>query len=163
MKKGLLISAGTIGGLGSALFINNPSFADSSTPSPTKSPSASTSGTFETTVKARVKSKVRANAKAPMSSAQKNINGKFAGNVVDVGYGNVQVMIVVTSGVITEVKALQAPGGKRSRPYSEYALPILVQETLQAQSAKIDGVSGASYTSWGWTTSLQAALTKAGL
>jgi uncharacterized protein with FMN-binding domain len=94
--------------------------------------------------------------------ATKKVSGTFAGNVVNVNYGNVQVQITLVNGKITDAQALQAPSGRSDR-YTQYALPILRSQTLAAQGSNIQGASGASYTSYGWYTSLQAALTKAGL
>jgi uncharacterized protein with FMN-binding domain len=74
----------------------------------------------------------------------------------------VQVKITVSNGKITEAVALQAPNG-RSQRFSDYAIPNLRQQTLSAQSAAISGVSGASYTSYGWYKSLISALQKAGM
>ena len=84
------------------------------------------------------------------------------GPSVDANYGNVQVQITVKDGKITDATALQAPSGKNDR-WTNMALPILKKQTLAAQSANIQGASGASYTSYGWYTSLQGALAKAGL
>lgn len=92
----------------------------------------------------------------------KNVSGTFTGSVVNVNYGNVQVQITVVNGKITDAQALQAPNGRSDR-YTQYAVPILRSQTLAAQGSKIQGASGASYTSYGWFTSLQAALAKAGL
>jgi uncharacterized protein with FMN-binding domain len=75
----------------------------------------------------------------------------------------VQVQITVSNGKITDAQALQAPSGGRSGSISSQAIPMLRQQTLSAQSAAIQGVGGASYTSYGWYTSLQSALNKAGL
>ncbi len=94
--------------------------------------------------------------------ATKKVSGTFSGNVVNVNYGNVQVQITVVNGKITDAQALQAPSGRSDR-YTQYALPILRSQTLAAQGSNIQGASGASYTSYGWYTSLQAALAKAGL
>ena len=75
-----------------------------------------------------------------------------------------QVQITVVNGKITAAKALQYPNGDfRSSSISQQAIPYLVQETLQAQSSNIQGVGGASYTSYGWYQSLQSALAKAGM
>lgn len=75
-----------------------------------------------------------------------------------------QVEIIVSSGKITDVKALKLTDqGGRSVQISNYAAPILRTEALKAQSAKIDSVSGATYTSDGYATSLQSAVDKAGL
>jgi uncharacterized protein with FMN-binding domain len=90
------------------------------------------------------------------------INGTFTGPSVNVNYGNVQVKITVVNGRITDAVAVKAPTGKNDR-YTNMAVPILKAQTLKAQSANIQGASGASYTSYGWFTSLQGALAQAGL
>ena len=90
------------------------------------------------------------------------INGTFTGPSVNVNYGNVQVKITVVNGRITDAVAVKAPTGKNDR-YTNMAVPILKAQTLKAQSANIQGVSGASYTSYGWFTSLQGAIALAGL
>ena len=92
----------------------------------------------------------------------KGVTGTFTGPTVNVNYGNVQVQISVKDGKITDATALQAPSGRNDR-WTNMALPILKKQTLAAQSASIQGASGASYTSYGWYTSLQGALAKAGL
>lgn len=91
-----------------------------------------------------------------------SVNGTFDGSSVFVNYGTVQVEITVVNGKITDAHALQAPTGRSDR-FTQYAVPLLRQQTLAAQSANIQGASGASYTSYGWYTSLQVALAKAGL
>jgi len=97
---------------------------------------------------------------APVTSTVKD--GTFTGPSVNVNYGNVQVMITVSNGKITDAVAVKAPKGKNDR-YTNMAVPILKQQTLQAQSANIQGASGASYTSYGWFKSLQGAMAEAGL
>lgn len=92
----------------------------------------------------------------------KNQENIFTGSSVNVSYGMVKVEIKVTGGRITDVRALEAPDG-RSSGYSEYAIPVLREQTLAAQSADIQGASGASFTSFGWKTSLAAALKSANL
>ena len=98
----------------------------------------------------------------PPAPVSNGVTGTFTGSAINVNYGMVQVQITVADGKITDAQAIQAPSG-RSGQFSTYALPILRQETLTAQSSKIQGVSGASYTSYGWYTSLVAALAKAGM
>ena len=98
-------------------------------------------------------------APAPVS---KGVTGTFTGPTVNVNYGNVQVQITVKDGKIVDATALQAPSGRNDR-WTNMALPILKKQTLAAQGANIQGASGASYTSYGWYTSLQGALAKAGL
>ena len=97
---------------------------------------------------------------APATTAA--INGTFTGPSVFVNYGNVQVKITVVNGRITDAVAVKAPSGRNDR-YTNMAVPILKAQTLKAQSANIQGASGASYTSYGWHTSLQGALAQAGL
>ncbi len=89
-------------------------------------------------------------------------SGTFTGPSIDVKYGFVQVKITVVDGRITDAVAVKAPSGKNDR-YTNMAVPILKKQTLAAQSANIQGASGASYTSYGWYTSLQGALNQAGL
>ena len=96
---------------------------------------------------------------APVTKAA---SGTFTGDVVNVRYGNVQVKITVENGKITDAQAVQAPSGRNDR-WTQMAVPILRQQTLQAQSAHITGASGASFTSYGWYTSLVSALAKAGM
>jgi uncharacterized protein with FMN-binding domain len=88
---------------------------------------------------------------------------KVDGPVVDTRYGPVQVELVVAGGKISDVVALQLPTGRRSGQISQAAAPILHDEALQAQSASIDLVSGATYTSDAYTQSLQAAIDQAGI
>ncbi len=99
---------------------------------------------------------------APATNSKTSINGTFTGPSINVNYGNVQVKITVVNGRITDAVAVKAPSGKNDR-WTNMAVPILKAQTLAAQSANIQGASGASYTSYGWYTSLQGALAQAGL
>jgi uncharacterized protein with FMN-binding domain len=99
---------------------------------------------------------------APRTASKTSINGTFTGPSINVNYGNVQVKITVVNGRITDAVAVVAPSGKNDR-WTNMALPILKAQTLKAQSANIQGASGASYTSYGWYTSVQGALAQAGL
>jgi uncharacterized protein with FMN-binding domain len=97
-----------------------------------------------------------ASAPAPAgSSGSRQVTGTDAPNQ----YGDVQVRVSATGGRITQVSAVQLPSGDgRSQQISSFAGPQLAQRALKAQSAKIDGVSGATYTSDSYKTSLQSAL-----
>ena len=99
---------------------------------------------------------------APATNSKTSINGTFTGPSVFVNYGNVQVKITVVNGRITDAVAVKAPSGRNDR-WTNMAVPILKAQTLKAQSANIQGASGASYTSYGWFTSLQGAIALAGL
>jgi uncharacterized protein with FMN-binding domain len=86
------------------------------------------------------------------------------GPSVDTRWGPVQVRITVDGGRLTGVELLQYPDGNgRDEEINARALPILVSESVDAQSADIDMVSGATVTSEGYVQSLQAALDAAGL
>ena len=168
MKRILLIAGGTVGGLGAVLAITPPQLTSTSTVSdmPGASfPTAATpsaSSTPKPTSKATTSSKPTTKAPTPAAPVNKSVNGTFTGNAVDVGYGTVQVKITVVNGKITDAQAVQAPSGRNDR-YTNMSVPVLRQRTLTAQSANINGVSGASYTSFGWYTSLVVALKQAGL
>jgi len=90
-------------------------------------------------------------------------SGTITGSLISTRYGPVQVQVTVANGKITAITAVQLPSGGRSGMISQYAAPILTQEALAAQSASIDLVSGATYTSLGYEKSLQAALNQAGI
>jgi uncharacterized protein with FMN-binding domain len=88
---------------------------------------------------------------------------KVTGSVVSTRYGDVEVQVSLANGKITAVEAMSLPTGGRSGQISSYAAPVLASEALTAQSATIDIVSGATYTSQGYAQSLQAALDQAGI
>ncbi len=93
-------------------------------------------------------------------SAGSTVTGASA----DTRWGPVQVTLTVSAGRITAVDVPVYPSGNgRDEEINAYALPILVQETLDAQSASIDMVSGATVTSEGYRESLQSALDQAAL
>jgi uncharacterized protein with FMN-binding domain len=84
------------------------------------------------------------------------------GSPVDTQFGTTQVQVTIKDGKITDVKALQTPSGDpRSAQISSYAEPTLRQSALTKQSAAIDTVSGATFTSKSYAASLQSALDKA--
>ena len=85
------------------------------------------------------------------------------GDLIQTRYGPVQVRITVKNGRLTDATAIASPqDNPRDQEISSYAVPQLSREALAAQSATIDAVSGASYTSAGYQQSLQSALDKAG-
>jgi uncharacterized protein with FMN-binding domain len=86
------------------------------------------------------------------------------GAVASTEWGPVQVQLTVKAGKITQVSVVQYPNGNgRDQEINSYALPILTQETTEAQSASIDMVSGATVTSNGYIQSLQSAIDQANL
>lgn len=79
-------------------------------------------------------------------------------------YGDVQLKVTLSAGKIIDVEALQLPSGDpKSVEINSYAAPILQRSALSAQSASIDAVSGATYTSEGYRSALQSALDQAGV
>jgi len=100
-------------------------------------------------------------AAAPQAAAP--ANGTFTGSPARTQYGPVQVQITVNNGQITGVVGQQAATDGRSQMIASVAIPKLQQQAVAAQSANINGVSGASYTSGGFAKSLQSALKQAGL
>jgi uncharacterized protein with FMN-binding domain len=90
--------------------------------------------------------------------------GKTAtGNAIDTQYGAAQVRVTVKNGKIVTIEALQLQGNDpRSVQISSSAAPVLQQEALTKQSADVDAVSGATFTSASYTQSLQSALDKLG-
>ena len=124
-------SDGTDSGTGSDSGASSTSSGDASTPSSTPSPSAPAS-TGTTTV---------------------------TGDAVNTRYGPVQVKVTFSGSTITAVETVQSPSGNgRDIEINDQALPILQQEALASQSANIDTVSGATYTSEGYIQSLQSAI-----
>lgn len=108
-------------------------------------------------------------APAPVAGAPATAGTTVAGTTVtgttaSTRWGPVQVRLTVAGKTITAVDVIQYPDGNgRDREINSYAIPTLVQETLSAQSANVDMVSGATVTSDGYLTSLQSALDQAGI
>jgi uncharacterized protein with FMN-binding domain len=91
-------------------------------------------------------------------------SGTFTGQDVPNRFGDVQVQVIISNGRITEIKALQMPFDRsRSAYISQVAGPMLRDEALRAQSARIDVISGATYTSDSYAQSLETALQQAHL
>ena len=88
----------------------------------------------------------------------------YTGSTAQTRWGPVQVKITTQGSKITAVDVLEYPQqNPRDQEINGYAIPLLVEETLDAQSAQIDMVSGATITSDGYVESLQAALDQAGI
>ena len=104
----------------------------------------------------------RTSVTSSSSSAKSSAAKTYDGDAVSTRFGDVQVQITVASGKITASQVLQVPwNDHRDQEINSYALPILVQETIDAQSADIDVVSGATVTSDGYLQSLQSAIDQA--
>lgn len=89
-------------------------------------------------------------------------DGTYTGSVADAFYGNMQVQIVISGGRITDVIFLQYPNDRNTSIYiNSQAIPLLKQEAIQAQSAQVAGVSGATASSGAFIQSLGDALKQA--
>lgn len=98
---------------------------------------------------------------APTSQGQYR-NGTYTGSVADAFYGNVQVKVTIAGGKITNVQFLAYPNDRStSVRINSLATPQLASQAIQAQSANVDGVSGASATSEAFRQSLASALAQA--
>lgn len=104
-------------------------------------------------------------ATAPAQQAASNgqyKDGTYNGPEVDAFYGLVQVQVVVQNGKISNVHFLEYPSDRRtSQRINSFAVPTLQQEAMQAQSANVDWISGATLTSQAFQMSLQSALNQA--
>jgi uncharacterized protein with FMN-binding domain len=100
----------------------------------------------------------------PATTPSRAASVSYTGTAEQTRYGIVQVKVTVSGSRITDVSFVQLTAfDGRSQQINSYAAPILLQETLAAQSANINSVSGASYTSQGYVQSLQSALDQAGI
>jgi len=138
MKRALVVTAGTVAGVAAVLALN-PDAASVSTGARPGSPTA------------------------PGSSGPGSGSGggtrTATGDAIDVRWGNVQVEVTLTDGRITDIASVQLPDGDgHSARISQQAWPELVQQAIEAQSSQIAGVSGASYTTYGFEQSLRSAL-----
>jgi uncharacterized protein with FMN-binding domain len=101
---------------------------------------------------------------APTTTTAPATTRSVTGPSVDYSFGQLSVAVTATGSKITNVTiaSLNDGGNPRSQSIDQQSIPMLEQQALQAQSANIQGVSGASYTSSGFQQSLQAALSQLG-
>jgi uncharacterized protein with FMN-binding domain len=150
MKRAPIVLAATAAGLAATLGFNAHSQAPTASAVTTTAPAASPSPS----------SSSKSSASKSSSSSTKTVTGSS----VSTRYGNVQLKVTVSGGKITNIAAVQLPSGDpKSSQISSYAEPQLRQSALTAQSANVNVVSGATYTSDGYRTALQSALDSAGL
>jgi uncharacterized protein with FMN-binding domain len=134
-----------------SLASSNTSSAGSPTTNTSASSSASSSNNSSTS---------SGNTSSSTSAQYKD--GTFKGSVEDAYYGNVQVSAVISGGKITNVKFLQYPNShSTSVAINQQAMPYLQQETIQSQSANVQIISGATFTSQAFIQSLTNALSQA--
>jgi uncharacterized protein with FMN-binding domain len=153
MRRVILAVTGTIAGLVALLSFKShdpttPVAATSGTGGGSSTSSSSSSSS--TTVPGEFQS-----VAGTLTTGETTITGKVANTV----YGPVQIELVVKSHKIVKVAVLEQPTNTiHDIQIGEFAFPKLISETLAAQDAKVDAVSGASYTSAGYISSLQSAV-----
>jgi uncharacterized protein with FMN-binding domain len=98
---------------------------------------------------------------AGSGSTEKYADGTWTGAEVDEPWGPFEVQVVISGGTITSVSVVESPGDRHSSRINSVAVPLLNESTLARQGANIDMVSGATWTSDSYATSLQAALDQA--
>jgi uncharacterized protein with FMN-binding domain len=144
MRRSPIVLTATVAGTAGILaFHAHAASVQPATASTTSTPSPSTSSTS--------------------AASSKGVSGTATGDSVATQYGNAQVRVTVKNGKIIKIDALELQGNDpRSVQISSAAAPILQQEALTQQTAGVDVVSGATYTSASYTQSLQSALDKLG-
>jgi len=154
MRRLLLALVSTAAGLAAVLSFKTHSSADTSNvAAPATGAQSSTSGTPAATGSATA---------APKGGTDATGGTTLTGKVDNTPYGPMQVEVILQGHKITDVKVLQQTNtGVESQQIDANSIPQLTRETLTAQSARIDSVSGATSTSAGYIGSLQSALDKA--
>jgi uncharacterized protein with FMN-binding domain len=151
MRRAPIVLSATVAGVAGVLSFH----AQPQTPAVIASSPAATGTTAAKATGTRSHAKTKSSGSAAPVSA--------TGAVAQNQYGSVQVKVTVAGGKIKQVAAVQLPqSDPKSAEISQYAAPQLQSEALAAQSAQIQGVSGASYTSQSYETSLQSALDQVG-
>ena len=167
MRRAILTIGGTAAGLAALLAFKSHPVADASaagtpaaTPTPTMTAGASSAdgGGSAKSASAPASRSGSGSGSGSGSTATRTVTGAVA----NTQHGPMQVQLVLTGKRITKVNVLQrTDDGQESIQIDSFAIPKLTSETLTAQSARIDAVSGATYTSQGYIQSLQSALDKA--
>jgi uncharacterized protein with FMN-binding domain len=158
MKRVILTITGTVAGLVALLSFKSQGHT------PTAASGLPSAALAQPSSSAQSTAPASAPSASPAPAGTSATTKSYTGQAITTRYGVVQVKITVQGTEITDVSFVQLTGNDgRSRQINSDAAPTLLQETLSAQSANIDSVSGASYTSQGYDESLQSALDQAGL
>jgi uncharacterized protein with FMN-binding domain len=154
MRRSPIVLAATIAGTAGVLAFHPHAPAAQTATAATTTPSASASSAATTSASA---------SSSAGSGSSGSGSGTATGDAIDTRYGPVQVKVTVAGGKITDIQGVVLTGDDpRSAQISSSAEPTLKQEALSKQSADIDAVSGATFTSAGYAQSLQSALDKLG-
>ena len=152
MRRVILAVTGTIAGLVALLSFksHDPTMPVAATTGTGGGSTTSSSSSSASTIPGEFRS-----VAGTLTTGETTVTGKVANTV----YGPVQIQLVVKNSMIVKVAVLEQPTNTiHDIQIGEFAFPKLIGETLAAQNAKIDAVSGASYTSAGYIASLQSAV-----
>jgi uncharacterized protein with FMN-binding domain len=170
MKRAPLVIAGTVAGLVGVLeFHTSPAelatSAGAALPAASATPTASSSPQSGAAASASPSAAPSASISSSSSAGSSTADRTAVGPAVNYNYGVLSVQVTVSGSKIIKVgiASLNDGGNTRSQLIDDQSIPILEQEALQAQSANIQSVSGASFTSEGFTESLQGALRSLGI
>lgn len=170
MKKIVIAIMSTISGLVMLFSYHTSTASEAATSTDESDPGTTpaTAGTTTTTPSATVPSAKSSASAIPTTAASpgssSGADGTYTGNAVETRWGTLQVAITVANGKVTSAEAVQYPNeNPKDRQINAYAVPILNSEVVDAQSASIDAVSGATVTSGGYLESLQSAIDAAHL
>jgi uncharacterized protein with FMN-binding domain len=151
MKRAPIVLSATVAGLAATLGFH------------TQSPAASATAVATTTTAQAAPSTSTSTGSSSSAGTTASTSTKTATSAVEANqYGNVQLKVTIKAGKITKIEAVQIPNSDpKSAEINASAEPLLQQSALSAQSANIDAVSGATYTSNSYKAALQSALDKA--
>ena len=157
MKKILYTLLATVSGL--VLLFSYRTSLEAVTPTDA---SVATAGSSSTTADTGASGSGTTSTNSGITSGTGLADGTYTGASSQTRYGPVQVQITVSGGQITDAQAVDYPNSNgRDQQINGTAIPRLVSETIKAQSSKIQMVSGATYTSGGYLSSLQSAIDQA--
>jgi uncharacterized protein with FMN-binding domain len=161
MRRAILTIGGTAAGLAALLAFKSHPVADASaagTPAAAPTPTMTVGPSSADGARSANSASASRSGSGSASTATRTVTGAVA----NTQHGPMQVQLVLTGKRITKVNVLQrTDDGQESNQIDSFAIPKLTSETLTAQSARIDAVSGATYTSQGYIQSLQSALDQA--
>jgi uncharacterized protein with FMN-binding domain len=127
-----------------------------------KPASLSTNSSASTSSRGSTSSSGTSSGSSSSTTTSQYKDGTYTGSVADAYYGNVQVAATISGGKITNVKFLQYPDThSTSAVINQQAMPYLQQEAIHSQSANVQLISGATFTSQAFIQSLKAALSQA--
>ena len=165
MRRAVIVLGTTAAGLAALLSFKTHSVAAADPAPSAPAPSATTPQAAPSSMgsaAAKASATPKAGTTTQASTATQAATRTLTGTVASTQYGPMQVQVTLAGTKITKVTVLQRTDtGAESDQIDANAIPQLTSETLAAQSANIDAVSGATYTSSGYIKSLQSALDKA--